>query len=89
MKNYIIICDTENQSIAVQMTLLAFGATWVSGTNFAQNTDKPVLVFDDLNSDERAISYHETIMTEEYKKRSCYKNHKTITAIEFLRMRKI
>lgn len=89
MKNYIIICDTENQSIAVQMTLLAFGATWVSGTNFAQNTDKPVLVFDDLNSDERAISYHETIMTEEYKKRYCYKKHKTMTAIEFLRMRKI
>ena len=89
MKNYIIICDTENQSIAVQMTLLAFGATWVSGTNFAQNTDKPVLVFDDLNSDERAISYHEAIMTEEYKKRYCYKKHKTMTAIEFLRMRKI
>ena len=89
MKNYIIICDTENQSIAVQMTLLAFGATWVSGTNFAQNTDKPVLVFDDLNSDERAISYHETIMTEEYKKRYCYKKHKTMTAIEFLRKRKI
>ena len=89
MKNYIIICDTENQSIAVQMTLLAFGATWVSGTNFAQNTDKPVLVFDDLNSDERAVSYHEAIMTEEYKKRYCYKKHKTMTAIEFLRMRKI
>ena len=89
MKNYIIISDTENQSIAVQMTLLAFGATWVSGTNFAQNTDKPVLVFDDLNSDERAISYHETIMTEEYKKRYCYKKHKTMTAIEFLRKRKI
>ena len=89
MKNYIIICNSENQSIAVQMTLLAFGATWVSGTNFAQNTDKPVLVFDDLNSDERAISYHETIMTEEYKKRYCYKKHKTMTAIEFLRMRKI
>ena len=89
MTNYIIICDTENQSIAVQMTLLAFGATWVSGTNFAQNTDKPVLVFDDLNSDERAISYHETIMTEEYKKRYGYKKHKTMTAIEFLRMRKI
>lgn len=89
MTNYIIICDTENQSIAVQMTLLAFRATWVSGTNFVQHTDKPVLVFDDLNSDERAMSYHEAIMTDEYKKCSCYGNHKTMTAIEFLRMRKI
>ena len=89
MKNYIIICNTENENIAVQAKILALGGKWVSGKTDVQYTDKPVLVFDDLNSDERAISYHETIMSDEYKKRYGYKNHKTMTAIEFLRKRKI
>ena len=89
MINYIIICNTENENIAVQAKILALGGKWVSGKTDVQHTDKPVLVFDDLNSDERAMSYHEAIMSDEYKKWSCYKNHKTMTAIEFLRMRKI
>lgn len=89
MKNYIIICNTENENIAVQAKILALGGKWVSGKTDVQYTDKPVLVFDDLNSDERAMSYHEAIMSDEYKKCSCYRNHKTMTAIEFLRKRKI
>ena len=89
MKNYIIICNTENENIAVQAKILALGGKWVSGKTTIQFTDKPELIFDNLDSNERTISYHETVMRDDYKRLSCYKNHKTITAIEFLRMRKI
>jgi anthranilate/para-aminobenzoate synthase component II len=89
MKNYIIICNTENENIAVQAKILALGGKWVSGKTTIQFTDKPELIFDNLDSKERTISYHETVMRDDYKRLSCYKNHKTITAIEFLQMGKI
>ena len=89
MKNYIIICDTENENIAVQAKIIALGGKWVSVKTTIQFTDKPELIFDNLDSNERTISYHETVMRDDYKRLSCYKNHKTITAIEFLQMGKI
>jgi len=89
MINYIIICNTENENIAVQAKILALGGKWVSGKTTIQFTDKPELIFDNLDSNERTISYHETVMRDDYKRLSCYKNHKTITAIEFLQMGKI
>jgi len=88
MKNYIIICNYEAESYQVQKKLLISGSEWVSGFWRIQHTEKPVLVFDDLNSSKRAISYHEAVMSDEYKKHSCYKNHTTIDAQDFLNLRK-
>lgn len=89
MKNYVILCESSDQSEMVQIKILAKGYTWVSGFKLTQYTDKPVLIFDNLNSKDRAISYHEKLMSEEYKKYSCYKNHQVIGAEDFLKKEKI
>jgi hypothetical protein len=86
MKHYVIICESSDQNEMVQIKILAKGYTWVTGFKLTQYTDKPVLVFDDLNSSDRAISYHEKIMSEEYKKYSCYQKHKLINAVDFLKL---
>ena len=86
MKHYVIFCESSDQNEMVQIKILAKGYTWVSGFKLTQFTDKSVLVFDDLNSSDRAISYHEKLITEEYKKHSCYKNHRVIGAEAFLKL---
>ena len=86
MKNYVIFCESAEQNEMIQIKLLSKGYEWVSGYKLIQFTDKPVLVFDNLNSKDRAISYHEKLMSEEYKKYSCYKNHRVIGAEAFLKL---
>jgi len=86
MRNYIILCESSEQNEMVQIKILGKGYEWITGVKLTQFTDKPVLVFDDLNSSNRAISYHEHLMSEQYKKYSCYKNHRTISSEAFLKL---
>ena len=84
-KNFIIQCDDSIQNEKVQIKILAKGYTWVTGYDLIQHTNEPVLIFDNLNSRARTISYHSKIMSDDYKKYSCYKNHTRISASDFLK----
>jgi uncharacterized protein YukJ len=83
-KNYIIVCDDYKQSEFVQKKILATGYAWTAGGIIVQYTDKPVIIFDNLNSQSRSMSYHTSLMNDDYKCHSCYKNHLTISANNFL-----
>ena len=84
-KNFIIQCDDSVQNEKVQIKILAKGYTWVTGYDLIKHTNEPVLIFDNLNSRVRTISYHSKIMSDDYKKNSCYKNYIRISASDFLK----
>lgn len=86
-KHYIITCENEEQNELVQIKILGKGYTWSEGGKLVTNKDKPVLIFDDLNNKERSISYHNHLMSLDYKKYSCYQKHKIISALDFLELK--
>lgn len=87
-KHYIITCENEEQSELVQIKILGAGYLWSEGGKLVNHTNKPVLIFDDLNNKDRSISYHEKLMSDQYKPYSCYQKHKTISAINFLELKR-
>ena len=88
-KNYIINCENEEQSELVQIKILGLGYAWSEGGKLIAHRDKPVLIFDNLNNEERSISYHNRQMSLDYKQYSCYKKHKIISALEFLKLKSV
>ncbi len=86
-KYYIITCENEEQSELVQIKILGKGYVWSEGGKLIVHKDKPVLIFDDLNNKERSISYHNSLMSLDYKQYSCYQKHKIISALDFLELK--
>ena len=86
MTNYIIECEDSIENEKVQIKILGKGYRWVTEYDLIQYENEPVLIFDNLNSKDRAISYHSKIMSEDYKQYSCYKKHKRIKAVDFLKL---
>lgn len=88
MKNYIIKCSDSIENERVQIKILGKGHKWSEGCLTTQYINKPILIFDNLNNKERAISYHSKEMSEDYKQHSCYKKHLRISANDFLKLKK-
>ena len=80
-KHYIITCENEEQNELVQIKILGKGYTWSESDRLVTNKDKPVLILDDLNNKERSISYHNKLMSLDYKK------YKIISALDFLKLK--
>jgi len=84
--NYIITCDNEDENELVQIKILGKGYSWSEGEKTISYKNKPVLIFDNLNNKDRSLSYHNHLMSEDYKIHSCYKKHRLISAIDFLKL---
>jgi hypothetical protein len=84
--NYIIVCADEYENELVQNKILGQGYCWSEGKKTISYKNKPVLIFDNLNNEDRSLSYHNHLMSDDYKINSCYNKHKLISAMDFLKL---